>query len=107
MTHEILNEVDLLPRPMIIETEPRNRPLDPVHVETGPARVEFKVLQTFGEQGTIFDTSGNMADADLIDRARRFISLHKLTGTDAESLALLAKQRPALLAQLLEPEETK
>jgi superfamily II DNA or RNA helicase len=102
MAHAITYEVDLLPPPMIIEMEPANERHVPVHVETKPTRVEFEVLQTSGEQGGIFDTSGNLADANLVDRARRFISLHKLTGTDAESLALLATQRPALLAQLLE-----
>jgi hypothetical protein len=102
MAHTITYEVDLLPPPMIIETEPANDRHVPVYVETKPAHVEFEVLQTSGEQGGIFDTSGNLADANLVDRARRFISLHKLTGTDAESLALLATQRPALLARLLE-----
>jgi hypothetical protein len=58
------------------------------------------VLGTSGEQGAIFDTSGKLADAALVNQARRFIRMNKLTGTDAESLALLAKQKPALLVQL-------
>jgi hypothetical protein len=78
-----------------------------VRDETGTERVEFEVLRTLGEQGGIFDTSGTLADAALVNRARRFICVHKLTGTDAESLALLATQRPALLAQLLECGEDK
>jgi hypothetical protein len=106
MAREITNEVDLLPPPMIIETDPPGERRVPVRGETG-TRVEFEVLRTSGEQGGIFDTSGNLADAALVDRARRFICVHKLTGTDAESLALLARQRPALLAQLLACGEDK
>jgi superfamily II DNA or RNA helicase len=102
MAREITNEVDLLPRPMIIETEPPGVCHISVRDDATTNRVEFEVLRTSGEQGGIFDTSGNLADAALVNRARRFIRVHKLTGTDAESLALLARQRPALLAQLLE-----
>jgi hypothetical protein len=102
MAREITNEVDLLPPPMTIETDPPAERHVPLRDETGTERVEFEVLRTLGEQGGIFDTSGTLADAALVNRARRFICVHKLTGTDAESLALLATQRPALLAQLLE-----
>ena len=35
-------------------------------------RVPFEVLRTSGEQGAIFDTSGKLADAALVNRARRF-----------------------------------
>ncbi len=101
MAREITNEVDLLPPPMIIETDPTRQRHIRVR-DDNETRVEFEVLGTSGEQGAIFDTSGNLADAALVDRARRFIAVHKLTGTDAESLALLARQKPALLAQLLE-----
>jgi hypothetical protein len=87
---------------MIIETDPPGQRHVSVRDETGAERVEFEVLRTSGEQGGIFDSSGNLADAALVNRARRFICVHKLTGTDAESLALIARQRPALLAQLLE-----
>lgn len=101
MAREITNEVDLLPPAMIIETEqPGIRPVE-VRDGAGAERVEFEVLGTSAAQGEIFDTSGNFADPGLVERARRFISLHKLTGTDPESLALLARQRPALLAQIL------
>jgi superfamily II DNA or RNA helicase len=107
MAREITNEVDLLPPPMVIETDPLGERHVRVRDEAGTKRVEFEVLQTSGEQGGIFDTSGNLADAALVNRARRFICAHKLTGTDAESLALLARQRPALLAQILECGEDK
>jgi hypothetical protein len=72
---------------MIIETDPPAERHVPVRDETGTERVEFEVLRTLGEQGGIFDTSGTLADAALVNRARRFICVHKLTGTDAESLA--------------------
>jgi superfamily II DNA or RNA helicase len=102
MARDILNEVDLLPPTMVIETDPPGECRILVRDESGAKRIEFQVLRTSGEQGAIFDTSGNLADATLVNRARRFISEHKLTGTDAESLALIAKQRPALLAQLMD-----
>ena len=99
--------VGLLPPPMIIEMDPPGQNRVSVRDETGTKRVPFEVLGTSGEQGAVFDTSGNLANAALVNRARRFILVHKLTGTDAESLALLAKQKPALLAQLLECGEDK
>jgi superfamily II DNA or RNA helicase len=102
MAREITKEVDLLPPPMVIETDPPDRRRVRVRNEGAAERIEFQVLQTSGEQGGIFDTSGNLADAGLVNRARRFISVHKLTGTDPESLALLARQKPALLAELME-----
>jgi hypothetical protein len=92
---------------MIIEMDPPGQNRVSVRDETGTKRVPFEVLGTSGEQGAIFDTSGNLANAALVNRARRFIRVHKLTGTDAESLALLARQKPALLAQLLECGEDK
>jgi superfamily II DNA or RNA helicase len=107
MAREITNEVDILPPPMIIETDSMGERHVRVRDETRTERVEFEVLRTSGEQGAIFDTSGNLADAALVNRARQFICMHKLTGTDAESLALLARQRPALLSQLLECGEDK
>jgi len=100
MAREITNEVDVLPPPMIIEMEPPGQRRVTVRAETGTKRVPFEVLGTSGEQGAIFDTSGKLADAALVNQARRFIRMNKLTGTDAESLALLAKQKPALLVQL-------
>jgi len=101
MAREITKEVDLLPRPMIIEADPpATRPVR-VRADQNPERGQFEVLETSGEQGNAFDTSGTIADAALVDRARRFIAVNKLTGTDPESLALLARQRPALLAKIL------
>jgi len=99
MARTITDEVDLLPPPIIIETDTM---LGAVQVRGGVTRRDdFAVLRTEGEQGGVFDTSGNAADPMLIERARRFIRAHKLTGTDAESLALMARQKPRLLAQIL------
>lgn len=101
MAREVLNEVELLPRPILIETDrPRTTP-GAIRDQPGSASTEFAVLGTAGHQGAIFDTSGNLADAALVEGARRFIRVHKLAGTDAESLALLALEKPALLAQIL------
>jgi hypothetical protein len=58
MAREITNEVDFLPPPMIIETDPPGERRVSVRGETGTERVEFEVLRTSGEQGGIFDTSG-------------------------------------------------
>jgi superfamily II DNA or RNA helicase len=107
MAREITNEVDLLPPPMIIELDQPGQHRVTVRDVSGTKRVPFEVLGTSGEQGAIFDTSGNLADAALVNQARRFIRMNKLTGTDAESLALLARQKPALLAQLRDCGEDK
>jgi superfamily II DNA or RNA helicase len=106
MARQITNEVDILPPPMIIEMDPPGQHRVSMR-ETGIKRVPFEVLGTSGEQGAIFDTSGNLADSALVNQARRFIRMNKLTGTDAESLALLARQKPALLAQLRDCGEDK
>ena len=71
------------------------------HVLYGVVRTDDRVTAIGGRRCLVAGIEV-LADANLVDRARRFISLHKLTGMDAESLALLATQRPALLAQLLE-----
>jgi superfamily II DNA or RNA helicase len=100
MADHITREAKLLPPQVDLETDlPAKRGLAIRGTRT--LQTEFEVLATTGEQGPVFDTSGTRADAMLIERARRFIHVHSLTGTDPESLALLAQQRPALLAQLL------
>ena len=101
MARDITKEVKLLPPPIIIDTDRPAVQHVLIRGDTAGERDEFAVLKTTGEQGATFDTSGNVADSLLIDRARRFIRVHGLTGTDPESLALLARQTPALLAQLM------
>lgn len=63
--------------------------------------VPFETLESIGEQGAVFDTSGRSADAELVACARLFIQRESLTGTDPESLAMIAKETPELLTQLL------
>ncbi len=104
MAREVTNEVELLPPPILIEMDASRAPAGAIRGASGNAS-EFEVLGTHGDQGGIFDTSGNVAEAVLVERARRFIRAHKLAGTDPESLALLARQRPALLTQILACEE--
>ena len=104
MAREITNEVEFLPAPMTIQLDPQPQGASAIRGEAN-VRVEFKVLETSGDQGAAFDTAGNLAEAGLIERARCFIRVHRLSGTDPESLALLARQRPALLAQILACED--
>ena len=105
MARNITDEVDLLPRPLVIEVDgPAGAPAA-IHGDSERRRTQLELVGTVGDQGAVFDTSGKLAGAALIERARSFIRLHKLAGTDPESLALLAQERPALMAQLLACED--
>jgi superfamily II DNA or RNA helicase len=104
MARAITDEVKLLPPPIVIVTDSPPRPVAIVD-ESAVTRGEFEVLGVTAAQGAAFDTSDTRTDATLIKRARRFIRVHGLSGTDPESLALLAQHKPALLAQLLACEE--
>jgi superfamily II DNA or RNA helicase len=97
MARAIKDEVEALPPRIVIDTEPR------IGVGTRPRgeAATIEVLGTSADQGGAFDTSGNLAEATLVAKARRFIAINGLTGTDAESLALLARHKEKLLAQLL------
>ena len=102
MAREITREVTILPPPMSIITDstvPANVKIK--RDQDFQNRVAFKVLSTTPEQGAVFDTSDNSAHALLIEKARRFILVNELTGTDPESLALLAKQNPALQSKIM------
>jgi hypothetical protein len=61
----------------------------------------FETLETIGELGEAFDTSGREADRLLIECARLFIEREGLTNTDPESLALIAIETPALRERLI------
>ncbi len=101
MAHHVTEQIDLLPKPIIIYMD-RTKPLSfksPVYGE--PSRGTFETLNTFGEQGAAFDTFGNEASRHLVDCARLFIEREGLTGTDPESLALAASEAPELRAALL------
>ncbi len=104
MAQAITDEVDLLPAPIRIETDAGSPQRGTVQAGERH-RNDIEVLGTLGEQGGVFDTSGNTADPTLVARARRFIRLHQLNGTDAESLAILARHKPSLLAQIMEDGE--
>lgn len=97
MARNITEEVEQLPRPIVIETEPAQF----ARASERSSPPSFVVIGTTGDQGATFDTAGNAAEAMLVAKARRFIALNGLTGTDAESLALLARQKKALLEKIL------
>lgn len=101
MARQVTDQPNLLPPPIVISTD-HDRVLQLVRVDTdGGDFARFDVVDTVGEQGDVFDISGRAADSELIECARRFIELHKLTGTDAESLAIAASETPALRDELL------
>lgn len=100
MARQVTDQPDLLPPPMVIVTDPAQ---EPTYVR-GKAKAnsgEFEIVDSVGEQGGVFDTGGREAQSELVVCARRFIEIHGLTGTDAESLAMAASETPALAEQLL------
>lgn len=103
MAREITNDVEMCPPAMVIYTDPAGADAIRIRSKALSQRSEFEVLNSVGEQGAAFDTDGTHADAELVERARLFIKRHNLKGTDPESLALLAKQTPALLIELMAP----
>jgi superfamily II DNA or RNA helicase len=100
MAKQVTDEVDLLPPPLVIVTDPQ--PLQQIRVKGDELeRVAFETLGTIGSQGAIFDTSGRAADSELIGCARLFIKQERLTGTDPESLAMVANESVTLREELL------
>jgi len=102
MARRVTDSADVLPPPMVIFTDPQPVRQIPVLSNGRPERVPFETLDTAGAAGDVFDTQGRTATAELVDCARRFIEREGLTGTDPESLALVAVDKPELLAALLE-----
>lgn len=100
MSRQITDEVNLLPPPIIIVTEPGASSTVKISGDSGSS-IPFETLGTVGEQGGVFDTDGRSADALLVECARLFIAREGLTGTDAESLALIATEKPELRKALL------
>jgi superfamily II DNA or RNA helicase len=101
MAQQVTQQVDLLPPPIVIVTEPT--PVGRIGIlgaETDDP-VLFETLGTVGRQGDVFDTSGRAATAMLVACARLFIEREGLTGTDPESLAMAAIEKPALREVLL------
>ena len=99
MAHTITEEAELLPPPMVIVMD---RPPSAVKVldDTGVERGDFESITSVGERGGVSDTSGRSAEPALVELARLYIGRNGLTGTDPESLALLASENPELRAAL-------
>jgi superfamily II DNA or RNA helicase len=105
MARQVTDDVDLLPPPMVITTDLRPRGQVRVIDEDDADRVSFETLETVGELGEAFDTSGREADRLLIECARLFIEREGLSNTDPESLALIAAETPALRERLIALED--
>lgn len=101
MARQVTDQVDLLPPPMVIVTDPSGPATVRIHDDNPTDRVSFETLGSVARQGNAFDTAGREAEAILIQCARLFIDREGLTGTDAESLAIMATEVPALREQLL------
>jgi hypothetical protein len=101
MAKEVTDTVHLLPPPIVIVTDGSGATRFVIEGVGNPERVPFETLQTVGEQGAVFDTDGHEAEAALIECARLFIEREGLTGTDPESLAIAAAEKPELRSALL------
>jgi hypothetical protein len=101
MAKEVTDMVHLLPSPIVIVTDGGGATRVVIEGDDDSERVPFETLQTVGEQGSIFDTDGHEATAVLIECARLFIAREGLTGTDPESLAIAAAEKPDLRSALL------
>ena len=101
MARQVTDQVDLLPPPMVILVDgaPDRQKLIRPRSEQDPAPLD--TTATIGEQGGAFDTTGRTAEAMLVSCARAFIEREGLTGTDPESLALAAADKPELRDALL------
>jgi hypothetical protein len=101
MAKEVTDAVHLLPPPIVIVTDGSGATHVVIEGDDNSERVPFETLYTVGEQGSVFDTEGRKAEADLIECARLFIEREGLTGTDPESLAIAAAEKPELKSALL------
>lgn len=95
MSRTIQAEVPALPKPVKIEVD--RPPIETVDVLTGEKHDgTFEVTETTGVRGVVFDTEGREAQSNLVERCEIYIALKGLTGTSAESLALVAAGSPDL-----------
>jgi len=101
MAEQVTDTPHLLPPPIRIEIGSAQRRTVRIESEGNVDSVPFEVLSTMGTQGAVFDTSGRVADRDLVTCAQMFIAAQGLSNTDAESLAMAALDSPGLLAELL------
>ena len=103
MARTITEKVELLPPPIVIV---KDRPPSAVkvHDDTGVERGLFESITSVGERGAVSDSSSRFAEPELVQLARLYIGRNGLTGTDPESLALLASENPELRAALERPD---
>jgi hypothetical protein len=101
MSHEVTDDVNLLPPRIVIITDSNRPQVVRIHADEQGVRVPFEPIRTVGDQGDVFNTAGLTANARLVECARLFIKREGLTGTDPESLALAAIEKPALKKALL------
>ncbi len=102
MARSVTEEARLLPPPVVIVADDNRAKRVQIESDERQASSPFETIKTVGEQGDVFDTASREAHAVLVTCARRFIDREGLTGTDPESLALLAEENPELRAALLE-----
>jgi superfamily II DNA or RNA helicase len=102
MARSVREEAPLLPPPVVIVTDDNRTREVRIEGEERRGASPFETIETLGEQGGVFDTAGREAQSLLIACARRFIDREGLTGTDPESLALVAAENPELRTALLE-----
>ena len=98
MALHVTEEAELLPPPMIIETERLGSVR--IRAEHGITRVPFESLQSVGAPGDATDTHGRKATERLIRLAKVYIRRQGLTGTDPVSLALVASENERLRNEL-------
>lgn len=92
MSRTIRSEAPMLPPPIRIDVD-SDRPARVVDDLTGRARVtSLETLETAATTGAVFDTGSREAGSNLVDQCRLYVELKGLTGTTAESLALIASE---------------
>lgn len=99
MAQQVTVETEVLPAPIIIETDPPPTSREGKNAAT--PRGEFEALSSVGEQGRVIDSEGREASPELVACARLYIETEGLTGTDPESLAMAALASDQLRAALL------
>lgn len=99
MALSIQREVGSLKPPIEIDLDTPVRAAPQLRGELGE-NPTWTTVGTDGEKGSAFDTNQRFADSALIEAAQAFIDAEGLTGTSAESLALLASENDGLRSKL-------
>ncbi len=100
MATTITREVEMLPTPMTIVTDPTGRAVQSGEPGEKGACGEFEAIGSIGQHGGTLDTKGRSATAVAVEIARRYIAKKGLTNTDATSLALMMREKPELEAMI-------